>query len=457
MLIDTHCHLDFEDFDPDRGEVIARAEKAGIGYIINVGSSIEGTTRSLELAKEYDIIYSSVGIHPHDAKTATDQVISSFEKLADNKKVVAVGEVGLDYYRNLSPKNEQINTFKKFIVLAKKLGLPLIVHSRDAGSETLDILKSESGGGAKGAMHCFSGNYTLLKRCLELGLFISFTCNLTFKNAKPLQALAKEVPVERLLLETDAPFLAPEGFRGKRNEPAHITYLVEELARLKSLSAEDIGRITTRNAAALFGLPVADEGKGKAAYPIRDSLYLNITNRCTDNCEFCVRNFTDFVKGHNLRLAGEPAVEDILRELKAADKYKEVVFCGYGEPTLRLDVIKAVAGELKKRAIPTRLVTNGHGDLINGRPIAGELKGLVDKVSVSLHVDSKEKYNKICRPSFGPDTYDAVLKFAKDCAANGIATEATCLDLPETDIEKCRAIARDIGATFRERKYGAAG
>ena len=456
MLIDTHCHLDFKDFDADRGEVVARARKAGVGYIINVASSIEGTARSLALSKEYGIIYSSIGIHPHEAKTATDSVIASFENLAESEKIVAVGEVGLDYYRNLSTKDEQAAAFKRFIKLSRKLKLPLIIHSRDAGSETAAILKSEFGQSAvKGVMHCFSGDSALLKECLGLGLFISFTCNLTFKNAKGLRALAKEVPAERLLLETDAPFLAPEGLRGKRNEPAHLAYLVRELAAITGLSENDIGRITTHNAAELFGLPV--EGGRSVAYPIRGSLYLNITNRCTDSCEFCVRNFTDFVKGHNLKLKSEPTIEDILAELKGAEGYSEVVFCGYGEPTLRLDVIKAVAKEIKKRGIKTRLVTNGHGDLINKRPIALELKGLIDKVSISLHVDSKDKYNKICKPIFGPDTYDAVLKFTKDCLANGMDTEVTCLDLPGADMARARAAAKGLGASFRERKYGWAG
>lgn len=456
MIIDTHCHLDFKDFDPDRREVIERARKAGIGYLIDVASSVDGTKRSLELSREFEEVYSSVGIHPHDAGSATGETMAWIEEEARSGKVVAIGEVGLDYYRNLSPREGQVAAFRKFIALSYKVGLPLIIHSRDAGREVLDILKEEAKGRPlRGVMHCFSGDAAFLKECIEMGLFISFTCNLTFRNAKLLREVAKEAPVERLLLETDAPFLAPEGFRGGRNEPAYMVRLVEELARLKGLSADDIARITTHNASLLFGLGPA--GGAKIAYPIRDSLYLNITNRCTNDCDFCVRRTGEFVKGHRLKLPKEPDIGAVLGELKDAGEYREVVFCGYGEPTARLDLVKAVSKDLKERGIRVRLVTNGHGDLINSRSIARELKGLVDKVSVSLNVDSEEEYDRVCHPTFGPGAYRAILQFARDCVESGIATEVTCLDLPGADPEKCRAIAEGLGASFRQRSLGAVG
>lgn len=455
MLIDTHCHLDFKDFDRDRDSVIERAEKAGVARIINVGSSIEGTRRSIELAKKYDIVYTSLGIHPHDAKSVTDEVIDSFRKLAREKKVVAIGEVGLDYFRNLSPKNEQVSAFKKFIQLAKDLSLPLILHSREASREVLDILKSEWKAGLRGVMHCFAGDKTFLKECLDAGLFVSFTCNLTFKNAEVLREVAKAMPIERLLLETDAPFLAPQEFRGKRNEPSYLTYLVEEWAKVSGLSKDDVARITTHNANALFKLEM--EELYKIAYPIRDSLYLNITNRCTNSCDFCIRNFTPFVKGHNLKLDKEPSAEEIVKSVGDVKKYKEIVFCGYGEPTIRLDVLKAVSKELKEKGAKIRLVTNGHADLINSRPVAKELIGLVDKVSVSLNVDREDKYNSICKPKFGAGTYKHVLDFIKECIANNIEIEVTCLDLAGVDVKKCERIVRELGADFRVRSLGVVG
>lgn len=469
MIIDTHCHLDFKDFDKDRDSVIDRAKNSGVSRIINVASSIEGTHRSIELAKKYDIVYASIGVHPHEAVSVTDKVIEDFRALAKNEKVVAIGEIGLDYYRNLSPKDAQIAAFEKFIKLAQELSLPLIIHARDADEDVLNILTQYSIPNTQypihGVMHCFSGDDAFLKECLDLGLYISFTCNLTFKNAKQLREVAGKVPVERLMLETDAPFLAPEGMRGKRNEPSYLTVLVDEWVKLSGLAKEDIERITTHNANELFNLNLNEE-KSRIAYKIRDSLYLNITNECTNNCDFCVRAQTDFVKGHNLKLDREPSVEEILKAIGDPSKYKEIVFCGYGEPTVRLDAVKAVAKAIKASSCPgqypvrdrkMRLVTNGHGDLINKRPIVKELVGLIDSVSVSLNTDKEETYDKYCRSKFGPGTYKAVVKFIKDCVENNIETEVTCLNLPGVDIKKCEKISKTLGASFRLRIYGVTG
>ena len=460
MIIDTHCHLDFKDFDIDRDEVIDRAVKKGVVGIIDVGSSVEGSHRALELAKAHDIVYATIGVHPHEAKTVTDNVISEFRRLAaggsnERSKIVAIGEVGLDFYRNLSPREGQEAAFKKFIYLARDLDLPIIIHAREAEEEVLSILKKEVKSGLKGVMHCFSGDKDTLKRCLDMGLYVSFTCNLTFKNAEKLREVAREVPIERLLLETDAPFLAPQELRGKRNEPAYLTYLIDEWSRLLNLSATDIARITTHNANLLFKLKSVEGSK--IAYQIRESLYLNITNRCTNNCNFCIRTQTQFIKGHNLMLEKEPSVADIIKAVGDAKRYREIVFCGYGEPTIRLDVVKAVAKDLKSKGAKIRMVTNGHGDLINSRPIAAELAGLIDRVSVSLNAEEDNKYNEICKPKFGPRSYKHVLEFIKACVDCGIDTEVTCLNLPEVDVKKCETIAGSLGARFRLRLYGVAG
>ena len=349
MLIDTHCHFDFKDFDEDRDAALERAKAAGIGRIVNVGGSIEGSRRSVALAGKYDMVYASVGVHPHEAKSVMPETIAEIRRLAASPKVVAIGEVGLDYYRNLSPRNEQIAAFESFIALSGELDLPLIIHARECGDEVIDILKKRGQGSAvRGVVHCFSGDETFLEKCLGMGLYASFTCNITFRNAKALRETAKHMPVERLLLETDAPYLAPEGMRGKRNEPAYMVTLVDEWSKILGLSKEDIERITTHNANTLFRLETEDVSK--VAYRIRDSLYLNITNRCTNSCDFCIRSKTRFVKGHNLKLDVEPSVEEILSSVENAKDYKEVVFCGYGEPTLRLDVIRRWPQTSRRRA-----------------------------------------------------------------------------------------------------------
>lgn len=253
MFIDTHAHLDFSDFDTDREDVLKRAQEKGVERIINVSSSIQGCNRSLELARRYDGIYASIGVHPHDVKEIDDKVFKQIESLAYGEKVIAIGEVGLDFYRNLSPENIQREFFKKFIALSTFSGLPLIIHSRAAEGETVEILKGASGK-LEGVVHCFSGSSDFLEACLRLGLFISFTCNVTYKKSDTLRELVCRVPLERLLLETDCPYLSPEGFRGKRNEPSNVRLLAEFIAGLRKCSIEEIAAQTTENVKRLFKL-----------------------------------------------------------------------------------------------------------------------------------------------------------------------------------------------------------
>jgi len=252
MFIDTHCHLDFPEFDADRDEVIARAKNAGIGYIINIGSSLQGSSKSLELSRQYDFIYAAIGLHPHEADKFNDEAKAAIEELAGNDKVAAIGETGLDYYRNFSKAENQRVLFRYLVKKAGDLNLPLVIHSRQAQEETLKILNEHRP--IKAVVHCFSGDEDFLKECLGFGFFISFTCNISYKKARDLRAIVKLTPLDRLMLETDAPFLPPEGFRGKRNEPAYVRILAEEIARIKEITFEEVARITTDNAKMFFNL-----------------------------------------------------------------------------------------------------------------------------------------------------------------------------------------------------------
>jgi TatD DNase family protein len=252
MLVDTHCHLDFPEFDNDRREVVRRALDAGVGYIVNIGSSLQGSRRAVELAGEFDCIYAAVGIHPHEADKINQQALDEIKELARKDKVVAIGEIGLDYYRGYSRQENQKPLFLSLLRLAKDLGLPLVIHTRSAQEDTLAMIREFLP--LKGVVHCFSGDSAFLKECLEAGLLVSFTCNITYKKAENLRSLVKEVPLERLMLETDAPFLAPEGMRGRRNEPAFIKNLTEEVARLRREDKEEIARVTSENAKRFFNL-----------------------------------------------------------------------------------------------------------------------------------------------------------------------------------------------------------
>ncbi|MBU1727162.1 MAG: TatD family hydrolase [Candidatus Omnitrophica bacterium] len=251
-MIDTHCHLDFPEFDPDRDEVIRRAKEAGIDFIINAGSSLQNSISSVELARRYENVYAAVGIHPHDADTFDKNTLDAIIELAKKDKVVALGEIGLDYFKNFSKKENQLPAFVSLIKVAKDIGLPLIIHSREAKADTLRILKEAMPVSA--VVHCFSGDEEFLKSCLDLGFFVSFTCNLTYKKAQNLRDLVKQAPLDRLMLETDAPYLSPEGQRGRRNEPANVRLLAELVAEIRGVSLDDIARATTDNAKKFFRL-----------------------------------------------------------------------------------------------------------------------------------------------------------------------------------------------------------
>ena len=250
MLIDTHCHLDFPEFDKDRELVIRAAEENGVDCIINIGSSLAGSINSVALSKKYPQIFAVVGCHPHDAKDFSEEDFKAVAALAGNEKVVAIGEIGLDYYRNLSPQDKQRDLFIRFIHLAKELDLPAVIHSRDADSDTLDIIKTN--GLKKAVVHCFSSGEHFLKEVLDLGFYVSFTCNITYKKAQRLRDIVKIAPVERVFLETDAPYLPAEGYRGKRNEPWFVRILAQEIARIKGISFDEVSRVTTENAKRFF-------------------------------------------------------------------------------------------------------------------------------------------------------------------------------------------------------------
>ena len=253
MLIDSHCHLDFPQFDSDRDAVIQRAKDVGIGYFVNIGSTLESSAAACVLAQKHAEIYASVGIHPHDADSFDQEVETRLKELAERDKVVAIGETGLDYYRNLSSEEHQLQAFSKQIKLAKDLNLPLVIHSRQADKQVMRILKAALP--IRAVVHCFSGDESFLKECLDLGLFISFTCNITYKKAQGLRDIVRLIPLDKLMLETDAPYLSPEGFRGKRNEPLQIKLLAEAVSQIKEVSFTEIADQTTQNAKGFFRLP----------------------------------------------------------------------------------------------------------------------------------------------------------------------------------------------------------
>ncbi|MGB9903377.1 MAG: TatD family hydrolase [Desulfotomaculales bacterium] len=255
MLVDTHAHLVDGRFDRDRREVLERARAAGVALIVNVGYDLESSRKSVALAGEFDCVYAAVGVHPHDAAQVPPGYLEELRKLAKGEKVVAVGETGLDYYRNLSPGEVQKKVFREHLALARELDLPVIIHDRDAHEDVLGILKKDGPGRAGGVLHCFSGDWEMARVCLGMGFFISLAGVVTYPKSSLLKEIAARVPVERLLVETDCPYLTPEPWRGRRNEPAYVRSVVECVAGLRGMSAGELALITAQNARSLFRFP----------------------------------------------------------------------------------------------------------------------------------------------------------------------------------------------------------
>jgi TatD DNase family protein len=479
-LIDSHCHLTDKSLRGQVEQVLTHARTAGVRRCVTVSGNLDDARACTELAARFEPVYAAVGIHPHEAADAPADYLDRLRELAAADKVVAIGEVGLDYFYDHSPRQVQRVRFAEQVALAAELGMPLIVHCRDAFADAFAILDEQGKKGVRsrlperpegccaqttpdpffpvrGVCHCFTGGAEEAAGVLARGLFISFGGMITFASHRldGLRQVALEVPVDRLLAETDSPYLSPEPHRGKwPNEPARVVHSVEFLAKLYGLRFEDLARITTANAEMLFGLGGRDAYR-RIVYSIRDSLYVNLTNRCSNQCTFCPRSSAPWVKGHYLALEAEPSAADVIAALSAhrlAD-WREVVFCGFGEPMLRLDVLKEVAAFVRGAGLPVRINTNGQGNLIHGRDITAELAPLVGTVSVSLNSADPAQYGELCRSEFGERAYEGILDFIRRAKAAGIRVVVTAVTVPGVDMDAVGRLAAELGVEFRPRKY----
>jgi TatD DNase family protein len=254
MLIDSHAHLEMPDFKKDLEAVIQRANESGVKYIFTVGTEKRDWKRALEIADSHPSVYAILGVHPHNVKEIDEYTYPMLKELCKNEKVKAYGEIGLDFFRNLSPRDIQLRRFREQIDLAKELKLPIVVHDREAHEQTLEILKSEKAEECGGIIHCFSGDYGMAKACMDMGFYISIPGSITFKNAGRFREIVKSIPLESLLVETDAPFITPEPFRGMRNEPSYVRYTAQKVAEIKKVTFEKVAEVTTENALRVYRL-----------------------------------------------------------------------------------------------------------------------------------------------------------------------------------------------------------
>jgi TatD DNase family protein len=254
MIFDTHAHYDDEQFDIDREELLLSMKDNGIGNVVNVGANLEGSQRSLDLAQKYDFVYAAVGVHPSDCAELDDEGIEKIRAMSSFPKCVAIGEIGLDYYWPEPDHELQKKWFIRQIALAREVGLPIIVHSRDAAADTLEILKSEKAGELGGVVHCFSYSKEVALECVQMGFYIGVGGVLTFKNGRKMKEVVEEIPMDSIILETDSPYLSPEPNRGKRNSSLNLPYVVSAMAQIKGISEEEVIRITEENARKMYRL-----------------------------------------------------------------------------------------------------------------------------------------------------------------------------------------------------------
>jgi TatD DNase family protein len=254
MLIDTHAHLDFPEFVDHLDAVLTHAARNGIRQIVSIGISLASSARAIEIAGCHAQVFATVGIHPHGARALSSETLEQMRSMAQHERVVAVGEIGLDYYRDRQPRNIQRQCFRQQLELARELQLPVVIHVRDAYEDCLTVIRDYAAAIPAVILHCFSGNWETAEKCLDLGCFLSIPGTVTFAKAQMQQDVARRIPLERLLLETDAPFLAPEPHRGKTNEPSYLLHTAQKISQLRQLPVEEVAHQTTINAAIVFGL-----------------------------------------------------------------------------------------------------------------------------------------------------------------------------------------------------------
>ena len=460
VLADSHAHLDFPDFSSDLEEVMQRAEKAGVIFINTISTRLTQIESLLKICERFPHVFASVGIHPHYAGQVEESSIEAIVTAGNHKKIVAVGETGLDFHYDLSERSIQETVFRNHIQAAKVLNLPLIIHTREAESATKTILEEEGLPSQGGVLHCFTGSQAMAEWGVDKGLYISLSGVITFKNGTALREVARHIPLDRLLIETDAPYLSPVPYRGKRNEPAFVVQMAETLAELHGLSLEKMAAITTENYVRLFHKEqkITSKIKPILAYAIGDGLYINISRGCTLRCSFCPKWEAPIVHDYDLSLEHNPSAAEILQDMGDFSSYKEIVFCGYGEPTLRLETLLEVAQAVKRQKnISIRINTDGLANRVYRKDITPRFQGLIDAVSVSLNAQDEETYNRHCLPSLR-GSYPSVVAFLRAVQLYVPEVTATAIEgLEGVDIAACQTIAKQLGVQFRKRTLNRVG
>jgi TatD DNase family protein len=452
MFIDTHAHLDDEAFQSDIAQVIERARDGGVTQILNAGSTLVANQRIIELLGSGILRWGALGLHPHEFNQPLAWDEHHLAAQLAQEGIVALGEIGLDFH--LFPgapapdREQQLKGFARQLALAKTMELPVIVHVREAFGEALETLRS-AGLARGGVIHCFSGDRKWMEKFLELGYHIGISGMVTYPKADDLREAVAACPVDRLVLETDCPYLPPQSRRGQRNEPVYVAEIARYVAQLRGIEPAELGRVTTANAERLFKM--GSGHPGTLVYPIDRNLYVNLTNRCTARCVFCPREYNRRVRGHELSLQREPRASEIIAAIPHPQEYAEIVFCGFGEPTLRYPTLLDAARQLKARGARIRVNTNGHALGLFAADLLAQARQWVDTWSISLNAPSPEAYAASVRPQAPDLGFQAVLDFIREAVSQGGKVIVSCVEHHGADCAAVEKIVTGLGAIYRAR------
>jgi TatD DNase family protein len=419
-MIDSHCHLNSHHFDDDREIAIARAVSDGVVSFMNIGFDRESLRDTLRLVEDYPFMFGAAGVHPHDAAALDDSLEEDVRRALQNPRVVAVGEIGLDFYRNLAPREVQEAVFRKMIAIARETGKPIVIHCRDAFNEVVETLASE-GPSHRGIFHAFSGSPEDAQRIFDLGFHVGIGGVVTYRNARLSETVAA-IPIEKIVLETDSPYLTPHPWRGKRNEPSFVTHVARAVARIKNVSLAEVSRITTENYLAAMG--ITPEALPGAVYRIDGAAYIQAAS-------------------------AQPADLDPI----SAEDTDEAVLTGVADPLDRLEHALELAGRARERGLRVRVNTGGLANLVAGRDVTPELAGKVDEIVVVFYGTTATTHNQLAQPALRAEEWESVRDFVRCSAAAGIDTVCEFVATPGFDPDPCRLFAKELGAQYDIRMY----
>jgi TatD DNase family protein len=417
-MIDSHCHLDLPHFEDDFEDTVARAVREGVTALMNIGYDEASARATAGFVERFPFFFGVVGTHPHDASAHSDAHEAELRRLLAHPRIVGVGEIGLDFYRDHSPRDRQREIFRRMLRLARETAKPVVIHCRDAFEEVLEVLREE-GPAHRGIFHAFSGDEEAARRVIDLGFHLGIGGVATFANAN-LRRTLEALPLDRIVLETDSPYLTPHPYRGNRNEPGYVTLVAQAVAEANRTTLGDIARVTNENFCRAMG--VEPEAWPRPVYKIGGSVYIHVAS-------------------------ADPG------DLLGIDGVDELVMCGPGEPLADVERVVAAARAGKERGWRVRLDTVGQGNAIAGRDVAAELAGVVDEVVVLMYGTAPAAAERAAS-DWGRDArFETAREFVRDAVRAGLETVCEFVAAPRFDVEQCRELAKALGAKYDIRMY----